>query len=350
MNTVGTRIKLTLTGASHAPSVGFILCGLPKGLSVDLDGVMTDLARRSAKNHSFATKRREADDFVIASGIMDGVTDGGPIRVSFPNREHLRSEYRLIARPSHADYAAFVKSGGREDISGGGKYSGRMTLPLTFAGSLCRGFLKEKGVEVFGHVAAIGSAADAPFDPMMTEKPELDTFFPLVDPSKRAEMEAALLEAHAAGDTLSCEAETAVLGLPVGFGEPLFDGLEGTLAKYLFMIPGLRALEFGEIAERGSLMNDGFTWGGGTVTNNSRGINGGMANGMPVMFRARFRPVPSIKLPQTGYDLLENRPVPLEICGRHDVCILPRGLAAVEAAACLALTDLWLMGEANENG
>ena len=340
MDTTGQNIVVTLTGASHAPEIRLELSGLPAGFKPDMDAVRFDLIRRSAAAHANSTPRREADDFVILSGIKDGVLDGEPIRVSFPNRVFDRAEYKPVARPSHADLAAFVRSGGSEDISGGGRYSGRMTLPLTFAGSLCRQALKQRGIDVFAHVAAIGYLTDAPFDPVMEQKPDMDPLFPLVDGTKRKWMDELISTARSAGDTLSSEAECAVLGLPVGVGEPLFDSLEGTLAKLLFMIPGLRSVAFGTILPLGSQMNDQFTDGGRTLTNNSGGVNGGMSNGMPLIFRCAFRPVPSIALPQTGCDLIEKKPVPLTIEGRHDTSILPRGLVAVEAAACIAILDL----------
>ncbi len=346
-DTVGTAVRLRLFGASHAPELGFELEGIPAGLAVDPDALRGELERRSAAAYGFATGRREADEPIIEAGLENGVTTGGVIRMSFKNRAYDRSEYRPVARPSHADYAAFVKSGGGEDISGGGRYSGRMTLPMTAAGAVCRQLLRTRGIEVFGHIAAIGELKDAPFDPMLTEKPDMDRLFPLVDPSLGAGMKALIEQTRREGDTLSCEAEVAVTGLPVGLGEPLANGVEGTLSRLLFMIPGLRGVSFGELRARGSLMNDCFGEGGRTLTNRSGGVNGGMANGMPLIFRCAFRPVPSISLPQTGFDLIEKKPVPLTITGRHDTCILPRGLAAVEAAAALGTADLLMMGEEN---
>lgn len=340
MDTVGKNIKLTLFGASHAPEVGFTLTGIEAGLRVDMDELKLHIARRSPKHNIGSTPRREADEPTVLSGISDGRTDGSRIEMRFPNRAYDRSEYRPVARPSHADFAAYTASGGREDISGGGRYSGRMTLPLTAAGSICRMALKKRGIEVFSHLLRMGEIEDAPFDPMMRETPELDPFFPLVDPSRREAMEKLIAETRAKGDTLSCEAEVAVTGLPVGLGAPLFDGVEGVTSKLLFMIPGLRGVKFGSVGVFGSTTNDSFTEGGRTLTNNSGGVNGGLTNGMPLVFRVEFRPVPSIALPQTGYDLIEKKPVPLEIKGRHDTAILPRGLVAVEAAAAIALLDL----------
>lgn len=344
MNTVGNNVKLTLFGASHAPAMGFVLEGVGAGHRLDEDALLLDIERRSPRRHADATPRRETDEPHIESGFTNGVTDGSPIKMVFYNRAYDRSEYKPVARPSHADYAAFMKSGGEEDISGGGRYSGRMTLPLTAAGSVCRGILKERGIIVASHVLRMGDIQDAPFDPVMTELPKLDPFFPLVDPLRRAAMEKLISITRERGDTLSCEAECAVLGLPTGLGEPLFDGVESTLSRLLFMIPGLRGVEFGERRAFGSEMNDQFTEGGRTATNHSGGVNGGMANGMPLVFRAWLRPVPSIALPQTGFDLTLKKPVPLEIKGRHDTAILPRGLAAVEAAASIGILDLMTGG------
>lgn len=345
MDTVGNRIRLGLFGASHAECVGFTLSGIPSGFAVDMDELKRDLIRRSAAAHAYATPRLEADDFIIESGVSSGVTTGEEIRFSFPNRNQNSSEYGWIARPSHADYAAWVKSGGRDDIRGGGKFSGRMTLPLVAAGNICKQNLRRYGVEVFAHVLKIGGVSDERFDPVSPEKPSGDGLFPLVDGSARAPMEELLRKTREAGDTLSCEAECAITGVPAGTGEPLFDGVEGTLSKLLFMIPGLRSVSFGDMGELGSQTNDLFTEGGRTLTNRSGGVNGGMANGMPIVFSCGFRPVPSTALPQTGYDLEQKKPVPLTIKGRHDTCILPRGLVAVEAAAAIGILDLIITGE-----
>lgn len=340
MNTFGNRIRYTAFGTSHGSDVGFVLEGLPAGFEVDMDAISFDISRRSAALNICATPRHEDDGFTVLSGLFGGHTDGSPLVVAFPNREHDRAEYHPTARPSHADYAAFIKYGGSADISGGGQFSGRLTLPMTFAGSVCRQLLKKRGVEVFSHVLAIGDVFDEPFNNIMKEKPPLDPFFPLVGVNRRADMEEALRRARERGDTLSCEIECAALGLPVGVGEPLADGVESTLSRLLFMIPALRGVEFGERHVFGSEMNDGFTDGGRTVTNRSGGVNGGMTNGMPLVFRAWFRAVPSIALPQTGYDLAEKKPVPLTINGRHDTAVLPRGAVAVEAAVCLGLAEL----------
>lgn len=340
MDTVGNNIRLGLFGASHAECVGFTLSGMPKGFAVDMEELKRDLVRRSAAAHPFATPRHEADEPVVESGLENGVTTGEEIRFTFPNRSRDGSGYGFIARPSHADFAAWAKYGPSADIAGGGKFSGRMTLPLVAAGNICRQLLRRRGVEVFAHVLKIGGLADERFDPVSPEKPSGDGLFPLVNDDMRAPMEELIRSAREKGDTLSCEAECAVTGVPAGAGEPLFEGLESALSRLLFMIPGLRSVSFGEMREYGSQTNDQFTEGGRTLTNRSGGINGGMANGMPIVFSCGFRPVPSIAIPQTGYDLINERPVPLTITGRHDTCILPRGLVAVEAAAAISVLDV----------
>ncbi len=349
MNSLGNRIKIEVFGSSHSEELGCIISGLPEGKRIDMALLRKALARRSAAmGGAGATARREPDEPEITGGFFKGagesvmVTDGAPMKATFRNKNVRREDYGRIARPSHADFAAFKKYGEGYELSGGGQSSGRMTLPLVFAGAVCAELLRERGISVFSHVLRIGSVWDDRFDPMAPELGEgADLFFPLVNTAVKARMEAEIKEAKQRGDTLSCECECAALGLPAGIGEPFFNGLESELSRLLFSIPGLRGLEFGEREHvYGSEMNDGFGFHGATMTNRSGGVNGGISNGMPLVFRAWFRPVPSISLPQQGYDLKAEAPAPLSISGRHDTCILPRGCAAVEAAASIGIYDL----------
>lgn len=349
MNSFGNRIILSLIGGSHDEFLGCTIKGLPKGRAVDKSEVLKLIKRRSAAMGGLgATPRHEADIPLIISGAEETgqsyILNGEPLEVRFQNASVRKKDYGHIARPSHADYVNFVKSGG-ELATGGGMSSGRITLPMVFAGGVCASLLKNAGVSVISHVLRIGRAWDKRFDPMNPRLAEgADPFFPLVDASQKQGMESELKRAMEAGDTLSCECECAVLGAPLGLGEPVFCGLESELSRFLFAIPGLRAVEFGETGHiLGSRMNDEYATGGRTKTNRSGGINGGMANGMPIVFRARFRPVPSIGMEQTGFDLVSREPAPLTITGRHDTCILPRGLAAVEAAAYFCVYDLMEM-------
>lgn len=345
MNSFGNNIKLELYGGSHDERMGCAITGLPAGAVIDRGAVDALIKRRSASRGGVgATARHEADLPEILSGAEVTadklILNGETLRAEFANSDPRKADYGHIARPSHADYVSFVKYGSLS--TGGGMSSGRITLPMTFAGGVCASLLMQQGVNIVSHVLRIGSVWDARFDPMAPRlESEADPFFPLADASVRNAMESLIVAAREAGDTVSCECECAVTGLPVGVGEPVFCGLESELAHLLFAIPGVRRVEFGDACGVfGSSINDQYTEGGRTLTNRSGGVNGGLSNGMPLVFTCGFRPVPSIKAEQTGFDLLSLRPAPLRIAGRHDTCILPRGLAAVEAAAAICVYDL----------
>ena len=353
MNTWGNRIKLTVFGTSHGAAVGVALDGLRAGLKLDMVLVEKDLLRRAPRADGMSTPRQESDRYELLSGVYNGFTDGTPIVALFRNTDARADDYAQarLARPSHADYAAHVKYGGFADLRGGGMFSGRMTLPLVFAGAVARQYLAEKGVFVGAHVLQIGGILDERFDPVSVDETclnALDPFFPLIDPSRRALMEHALLNARQDGDSLGAMAECAAVGLKTGLGEPFFSSLESSIASLLFSVPGVKAVEFGAgagfAAMKGSEANDGFCVKNGcisTLTNHSGGINGGMANGMPLVVRTAFRPIPTIAREQQGIDLNTRTPETLCSKGRHDACILPRGLAAVEAAVCIALLEAY---------
>ena len=225
-------------------------------------------------------------------------------------------------------------------------FSGRLTAPIAVAGGMAKQLLLQRGISTGVHIARIGGAVDEPFDPVggPQQLEGLDPYFPLVSSDAHADMLRELERAALEGDSVGGMVEFAAFGLPVGLGEPFFDSMESELAHMLFSIPGVKAVEFGAgrefAAMRGSQANDGFTFAGGkvrTLTNNSGGINGGITNGMPLLFRAAFRPVPTIKLAQRTVELNEKRDITHAFGGRNDVCILPRGAAAIEAAACFVL-------------
>ncbi|MEN6472140.1 MAG: chorismate synthase [Clostridiaceae bacterium] len=351
MNTWGNRMKLTVFGASHGAGVGCALDGLRPGFKLDLEAIDAELSRRAPRAEPGSTARRERDRCELLSGLYRGFTDGTPLCAFFRNADGRAEDYPHpeIPRPSHADYAAFVKYGGFSDPRGGGMFSGRMTLPIVFAGAVARQFLKEKGVTVGSHVLEIGGVSDVNFDPARVSAAELSAFdplFPLLDSRAREPMERAIEGARAAGDSLGCAAECAAVGLAPGLGEPFFWSLESAVSSLLFSVPGVKAVEFGAgfafARMRGSEANDGFYAEDGAVkthTNFSGGINGGISNGMPLIVRAAFRPVPTIAAVQQSVNLTTLGAESLRLNGRHDACILPRGLIAVEAAVCLALLD-----------
>lgn len=350
MNTIGNELRLTVFGESHGPAVGCTLDGIPAGFCIDSDAVAFELSRRAPHSGVESTKRKEADAFEIVSGVYNGVCTGAPLTAIFKNNDARSEDYSLaVLRPSHADLTAAVKYRGHNDPRGGGMFSGRLTLPLVFAGAVCRQLLSRRGIHVGSHVLQVGSIADAPFDPMMTAFPELDPFFPLVDPGVKSGIDELFADLRRSGNSVGGMVECAALGVPVGLGEPFFNGLESMIAHMLFSIPGVHGVDFGAgfgfPGMLGSEANDPILPDLSTSSNHSGGINGGISNGMPLIMRAAFRPVPSIALPQRSIDPSTGQPATLELRGRHDVCILPRGCAAIEAATALALCDALLSFE-----
>lgn len=349
MNSFGDHIKLSVFGKSHGKVVGCTLDGLPAGFRPDLDAVRFELNRRSPRASSESTSRREDDEFEILSGLYNGCIDGTPLCVVFKNKDAESSGYTAgTARPSHADHTAFVKYHGFNDPRGGGMFSGRMTAPIVFAGALAKQLLSEKGISIGSHIASIGTVSDDPFVPTCCEPPELDPFFPLVNSEKRVQIEALFDETRSRGDSVGGTAECMITGVPSGIGEPFFDSVESVLSHILFSIPGVHGVEFGAgfllSSMNGSEANDAVLPGRKTATNNSGGINGGISNGMPIVFRCVFRPVPSISIEQNTIDLGTGEAIKCTIPGRHDACILPRGCVVVEAAAAIAVYDLITRG------
>ena len=347
LNTFGNIFRVEIFGESHGPALGCTLDGLPAGFQPDLEDIAFELSRRRPRQSIESTARREADSFEILSGFFRGRFTGMPLTAVFRNSDAKSTDYcGTAARPSHADYAANRKYGGYNDPRGGGAFSGRLTAPLVFAGAIAKQLLREHGIRVFSHVLRIGNISDLRFEPCMCEQPMLDPFFPLVAPNRRSAFEE-LFEKAAAGKTsLGGSVECAALLEPESafFGEPFFDGVESMISHIVFSIPGIHGIEFGAgfgFADLdGASANDRILSGGKTKTNNSGGINGGNANGMPIVFRACFRPVPTVMREQLSIDFVTGEETVLTPRGRHDVCILPRGCAAVEAAAAIALLDL----------
>ncbi len=345
LNEFGTSFRIEIFGESHGPAVGCILDGLPSGFKPDLEAIRFELSRRAPRNTPESTSRKETDGFELVSGYYREALTGAPLCVLFPSVDADHSDYVSgAARPSHADLAASIKFGGANDPRGGGMFSGRLTLPLVFAGALVKQLLAQRSITVVSHIYNIGRIFDEPFDLCMPSSPQLDPMFPLVRTDIRPEIEAMLAEVRSRGDSVGGSVECAVLGVPAGVGEPFFDSAESMLSHLLFSIPGIHAVEFGGgfgLCEMlGSEANDPILPGGTTSTNRSGGINGGISNGMPIVFRAGFRPVPSIGIEQKSIDLASGLPVTLKLSGRHDASILPRGCAVVEAAAAIGIYEL----------
>ena len=350
----GTALKVQIFGQSHAPAIGVCIDGFPVGFSPDFDALDAFLARRAPGQGAYATARKEADKPEFLSGLVNGHTCGAPITAVIRNTDTRSKDYGSIAempRPSHADYPAWVKYGDQADYRGGGHFSGRLTAPLCIAGGLCLQWLAQKGISVGAHILQIGAVRDAAFDPVA---PALPVGGLTLDPAAWEKMQAEIAGAKAELDSVGGVIECAVTGLPAGIGEPMFGGLENRLAQILFGIPAVKGVEFGEgfgcTTLRGSQNNDPYYYGeSGTVrtrTNHAGGIAGGISTGMPIVFRAAFKPTPSIAQPQETIRFMGGKePAILEIKGRHDPCIVPRAVPVVEAAAAIAVLDAILEGK-----
>ena len=354
-NRLGHNIVLTIFGQSHAPGIGCVIEGLPAGVRFDWDAVRAFMARRAPGQGPLTTARRETDETEIISGLNErGLTCGAPLCALIRNGDHRSGDYAELRdkpRPGHADYPAFVKYGGENDIRGGGAFSGRLTAPLCFAGALCVQLLKERGIFVGAHIAAMGGVEDAHVDPMALSEASLLALahkaLPVFDDGAGEKMRLSVEEARAAGDSVGGVVEAFALGVPAGLGEPMFDGVENRLSQAVFGIPGVRGVEFGlgfRAADmRGSEHNDPYYYDGETVktrTDNHGGALGGITTGMPIVLRAAFKPTPSIALEQDTVSLGAKEDARLRVKGRHDPCIVPRAVPCVEAAMAFVIWDM----------
>lgn len=347
-NTFGSALTLTLFGESHGPMTGVVLDGLCPGLPVDEDAVRAELALRRPSG-AISTARREADEFVLASGVFHGKTTGTPLAILIPNADTKSGDYIFgPARPGHADLTAHVKYEGFEDYRGGGHFSGRLTAPLAAAGAILRGALAAKGIRVGTHIARLAGIPDRPFGDLDSDVAALASSpFPVLDPDAAQSMRAAIEAARADGDSVGGVLETVVTGLPAGLGEPWFDTVEGELAHALFAVPAVKGVEFGagfSLAEmRGSAANDPIFYGadGEPVygSNHSGGVNGGITNGAPLFFRTVVKPTPTIAKPQNTVNFLTGENTVIESRGRHDPAVVHRARVAVDAMALLVAAD-----------
>ena len=351
----GKLLRVSVFGQSHGAAVGVLVDGLPAGEAVDFDELQAFLDRRRAKPDGLSTARAEADVPRFLSGLESGKTCGFPLCAVLDNADTRSRDYdalRAVPRPGHADYTAWVKWRGLADMRGGGHFSGRLTAPLCVAGGIAKQILARRGVYVGAHLCRAGGVADAPFP--LSPTPELfDALaakaFPVLAAAAGERMQAAIRAARADADSVGGIVECAALGLPAGLGGPFFDGLESRIAAAVFGIPAVKGVEFGAgfgAADlRGSDNNDPFAVQNGVVvteTNHSGGILGGITTGMPVVFRAAFKPTPSIGKPQKSVDLQTMEAATLTVSGRHDPCVAHRAVPVVEAVAACVLLDLLL--------
>lgn len=355
-STYGERFRFTIFGQSHSAAIGVTIEGIPAGSPIDLDALQAFLDRRAPGRDATATPRKEADRVQILSGVVNGVTCGTPLTAIIQNTNTRSGDYdhlRDCPRPGHADFTAQMRYGGAQDVAGGGHFSGRLTAPLCIAGGIALQLLEHMGITIGCHIKSIEAVQDLAFDPMQITKEMLcelkNLYLPVLKKGADEEMRNAILDARQEDDSVGGIVECAAIGLPAGWGDPMFGGMENRIAQIVFGIPAIRGLEFGTgfaaAAMRGSKHNDPYTIQGGkvqTTTNHHGGILGGITSGMPLIFRAAIKPTPSIGQTQMSVSLSENTQKPLDIGGRHDPCIVPRAVPVMEAAAAAAIYDAYL--------
>lgn len=320
----GEKLFFEIFGASHAQEIGVSASGLPAGEDVDIEKLRAFLKRRAPGNSELSTPRREADEPIFLSGLTDSRTNGDTLKAVIKNTNVRSSDYaalRHLPRPGHADFGAWMKYGMDFDMSGGGPFSGRLTAPMCILGGICLQILERRGISISAKAVSIGG--------------------------KDSDFTETILSAKADGDSVGGVIECTVTGVPAGLGGELFDGIEGLISRLVFAIPAVKGIEFGAGFKAASMLgsenNDPFTVEDGRVLthgNNHGGILGGISTGMPIVFRAAFKPTPSIAKTQQSVDLDTMEPAEIAVSGRHDPCIVPRAVPVVEAAAAIAMLDL----------
>ncbi len=349
-NTFGNSVCLTLFGESHGEYIGAVLDGLAPGIKIDRDYINARLAERRPSG-KISTARVEDDEFIIASGEFEGYTTGTPLTILIPNENKNSKDYsslKTTPRPSHADYTAECKYHGFQDFRGGGHFSGRITAALVAAGAILRSALLSKGIKIASHIIELHGAADRRFENFEEDFAVLESkSFPALTDTAEENMRREAEKAAAGGDSVGGILETAVIGVPAGVGEPWFDTVESMLAHALFSVPAVKGVEFGAgfaFADMyGSEANDAFALRDGKVvtkTNNNGGINGGITNGMPILFNTVVKPTPSIFKEQDTVDIKAGTDTTLKIEGRHDPAIIHRARAVVDAVVALVIADM----------
>ena len=362
--TWGRSIRLTIFGESHGPAVGMVLDGLPPGFPVDWADVSREMARRAPGSGELSTRRAETDSYEILSGMFEGKTTGAPLTALIRNEDARSSDYSPhILRPGHADWTALVKYKGHADHRGGGRFSGRLTAPLVCAGAIAKQVLRRDGIDVGARIVRIYDAEDTSLDTcgaaiwhgeaaarvIAASKKT----FPAADDAAGERMKAAILRAKQEGDSVGGVIECAATGLPAGWGEPFFGSVESSVASMMFSIPAVKGIEFGAgfgfARLRGSEANDPLEYDEGglrvrAATNRNGGVNGGISNGHAVIFRVAVKPTPTIGKEQRTVDIASGETVLAAFGGRHDPCIAPRAVPAIEAGLALCLLDLSASG------
>ena len=327
-STFGKNIKISVWGQSHSPAIGVVIDGLRAGIKIDKEKLQQFMDKRAPGKDKYSTPRKEADKVEFLSGLVNDTTCGAPLCATIENTNTHSADYekiRDIPRPAHADYPAYVRHSASNDVAGGGHFSGRLTAPICIAGGICKQLLEEKNITVTAAIKSIGGESD------------IEKAFAVIDRAKESQ------------DSVGGVIECTISGLPVGVGDPMFDGMENKISQAVFAVPAIKGIEFGngfECAKLfGSENNDEYYMDGDkirTKTNNHGGILGGLTSGEDIVFRVAVKPTPSIGKEQQSVSLSRREDTTLSIVGRHDPCIVPRAVVCIEAAAAIAVYDAYL--------
>ena len=354
-NSIGKEFTITTFGESHGKLIGVIIDGCPAGLSLSDKDIQMELDRRIPHDSKIVSGRIEKDQPKILSGVFNGFTTGAPISMTVDNREVDSDDYEAIKnlpRPGHADYPASVKYGGFQDYRGGGRFSGRVTVAFIMAGTVAKKLLDEFEVDVLAYTRAIGKVkTDCKFSAQEIRQNKYKAASRCPDLACGERMEEAIVEAKREGESIGGIVECIALNVPAGVGEPLFDSLDSDLAKALFDVPAVKGVEFGlgfGIADlKGSESNDAYILRDDkvlTTSSNMGGIIGGLSNGMPILLKVAIKPTPSIGKKQKTIDILTKENASLSIKGRHDPCVVPKAVPAIEGAVAITLVDHMIRG------
>jgi chorismate synthase len=345
-NSFGQLFRITTFGESHGPAVGVVVDGVTPGVRLDLDAVQRELDRRRPGQSSVTTQRKEPDRPEILSGMFEGITTGTPILMLFRNQDTRSKDYSQIKdkfRPGHADYT-YLKKYGLRDYRGGGRSSARETAARVAAGAIARQLLARRGVSIVAFTLRAGGIACATIDLQEIE----NNLMRAADPEAAARMVERVDQARKAGDSVGGVIECRITGMPPGIGDPLYDRLDGDLARAMLSIPATKGVEFGEgfaaADMTGQQHNDPMSP-EGHLSNHAGGILGGISNGEEIRLRVAIKPTSSISSPQQTIDTA-GQPVTIQTKGRHDPCLCPRAVPVVEAMAALVLEDHFKRHEA----
>ena len=343
-NEFKSNLVIKMKGKSHSKAMRIIVSGFPKGVKVDDCFIKENLSRRRPTNN-LSNARIEEDKYYFVKGVSDNYTNGKKLVIEVVNNNYHSDQYKKgIVRPGHVDYPAYVKYQDKYDYRGGGEFSGRLTILTVILGALAKLALAENGVNIASHIYQIGNIKDEAIDYLNIDTKNLAT-----NPNKLKQMEEEILKAKTAGDSLGGIVEVVASGVKVGLGEAYFGGLESKISSLMFAIPGAKEVSFGEdfdvASTNGANYNDQIRYVDGKIellSNNAGGINGGLANGAPIVVRVKFRPTSSIAKMQKSIDILKKENIDLKVEGNHDACFAYRCGVIVEGMLAIALLDSYL--------